>query len=100
MTVTWQTIITFAAVLTAIATVFRFYNKGYDLVKHQTEQDRRIDALEKQQEEDAQGIKKELAILMRGMLACLQGLQEQGADGPVKDASAELEAYLNTKAHE
>lgn len=89
MTVTWQTIITFAAVIGAIAAIFRYYNKGYDWVKRQNKQDAQIAAIKDEQE-----------ILTRGMLACLQGLHEQGCNGPVTAGITEIENYLNRKAHE
>ena len=88
MYVSWQTILTIAAVLSAVAAIMKYYNKGYDLVKHQKEQD-----------EDIKGIKTELAIATKGILACLQGLKEQGCDGPVTEAINEINEHLNKKAH-
>lgn len=89
MIVTWQTIITAAAVLTAIGALLKNYNKGYDFVRRQTEQDKVI-----------ADIQAEQAILTYGILACLKGLKEQGADGPVSEAIAKIEKHLNEKAHE
>lgn len=86
MVVTWQTVITFATVLGAVAAVMKYYNKAYDIVRHQNEQDSEIN-----------GIKESQRVLTRGMLACLQGLKEQGCDGPVTDAIAELQDYLSNK---
>ena len=86
--VTWQTIITIAAVLTAIGTILRNYNKGYDWVKTQ-----------QKQEDEIKAIKEEQQLLTTGILACLKGLQEQGCDGSVTDAIAQIEAHLNKKAH-
>lgn len=88
ITVSWQTIITAAAVLAAVGAILKTYNKGYDLVKHQKEQDK-----------DIQDIKAELAIATKGILACLQGLKEQGCDGPVTEAITEINDHLNKKAH-
>lgn len=88
ITVSWQTIITAAAVLTAVVSIFKLYNKAYDLVKHQQEQDA-----------DIKGIKTEQTLVVYGILACLRGLQEQGCDGPVTDAIDEIEKHLNQKAH-
>lgn len=42
---------------------------------------------------------EELEIIMRALLGVLRGLQEQGTNGPTKDAEAEIQAYLNKKAH-
>lgn len=88
MTVTTETIITAASIITslvvifgAVFTVFRWYLK-------QEKQDR-----------DIKDIKEEQLILTRGVLACLKGLKEQGCDGPVTDAIGSIEAHLNEQAH-
>ena len=88
MTVTWQTVITFGAVLGAIGIILKQYNKGYDFVKHQEQQDKEIKA-----------IKQEQQIITYGVLCCLKGLQEQGANGPVTEAISKIEKYLNQQAH-
>jgi septal ring factor EnvC (AmiA/AmiB activator) len=44
-------------------------------------------------------INQELEIIMRALIAVLQGLQEQGANGPTKKAEQEIQTYLNKKAH-
>lgn len=86
--VTWQTIITAAAVVAAVVALFKYYNRGYDFVKRQQNQDRVI-----------QSIQDEQALLTYGILACLKGLQEIGADGPVSEAVAKIEKHLNQAAH-
>ena len=88
MYVTWQTIVTVAAVLAAIFAILRYYNKGYDWVKTQ-----------EKQEAEIKTIKEEQQLLTTGILACLKGLQEQGCDGSVSDAIGKIEAHLNKKAH-
>ena len=88
MYVTWQTIITVAAVLAAIFAILRYYNKGYDWVKTQGKQ-----------EEEIKAIKEEQQLLTTGILACLKGLREQGCDGAVTEAIAKFEDHLNKKAH-
>lgn len=88
VTVSWQTLITIAAVLSAIAAIFKYYNKGYDFVKRQEEQDKIIKAIQEEQ-----------TLLTYGVLACLKGLHEQGANGPVTEAIAKIEKHINQKAH-
>lgn len=88
VTVSWQTLVTIAAVLTALTTVFGKYNKVYDFVQRQEKQDKEI-----------KEIKEEQAILTYGILACLKGLREQGANGPVSEAINKIEKHLNEKAH-
>lgn len=87
--VTTQTIISAAALVAAIGALIAMYNKGYDFVRRQKEQDRII-----------QSIQSEQAILTYGVLACLKGLKEQGCDGPVTEAIQKIEKHLNEKAHE
>ena len=88
VTITAQTVISFAALIAAVGALVAIYNKGYDFVKRQ-----------KQQDKDIAEIKGEQAILTVGVLACLKGLKEQGCDGPVTDAIGKIETYLNEKAH-
>lgn len=88
MYVTWQTILTAAAVLGAVAAIMKYYNKGYDLVQHQKEQDK-----------DIKDIQSELTLLTYGVLACLKGLKEQGCDGPVTEAVDKIERHINQRAH-
>ncbi len=87
-TVSWQTLITIAAVLTALSTVFGRYNKVYDFIKKQEEQDKQIKAIQEEQ-----------SIMIEGILACLKGLHEQGANGPVTEAISKIEQHLIEKAH-
>lgn len=95
MQITWQTVITAAAFLGAVAAILRTYNKGYDWVKKQEEQDKIIAAIKSDQAD----IKTEQAILTMGILACLKGLKEQGCNGPVTEAINKIETHLNEKAH-
>ena len=99
MVMNTQTIITAAAVLAAIAAILRYYNKGYDLVKHQNEQDGKITKIEKQHDEDVKSIKAEQTLITYGVLACLKGLHEQGCNGAVTDAIDKIDKFLNQAAH-
>jgi len=84
---TWGTVVSVVSGITAVVLlidkIFGKYNKAYDLVKHQKEQDRKIEALQEEQ-----------TIILRGVLACLKGLSEQGCDGPVHEAEKNIENYL------
>lgn len=88
VTVSWQTLVTIAAVLTALTTLFGRYNKVYDFVKKQEEQEKQIKAIQEEQ-----------TILVEGILACLKGLHEQGANGPVTEAISKIEQHLIEKSH-
>ena len=95
----WNMVITAAAVIGAVATILRYYNKAYNLVQHQAEQDAKIAEIKKQHEEDVKTVRAEQTLITYGVLACLKGLREQGCDGAVTDAIAKFEKYLNQAAH-
>jgi hypothetical protein len=89
VTISAQTIITLAALLAAIIAIFKYYNKVYDLVKHQ-----------KTQDTDISTIKKEQTLLVYAMQACLDGLQQLGANHTIPEAKAKLDKYINQQAHD
>ena len=86
--VTWQTVITAAAVVAAVLALLNTYNRGYDFVRRQKEQDRII-----------KDIQAEQTLLTYGVLSCLKGLKEQGCNGPVTEAINKIEKHLNQMAH-
>ena len=96
MVITWQTIITIAAVVTAVVTITKYYNKLYDFIKEQGEQE---DEIKKLKDVEIKAIKEEQQLMTYGVLACLKGLREQGCDGSVTDAIDKIEKHLNAKAH-
>jgi len=55
---------------------------------------------DKKQSKVITSIQEEQTLLCYGIKACLQGLAEQGCDGPVHDALDKLDKHLNQKAHE
>lgn len=48
---------------------------------------------------EMQDDKEERTIILRGLLACLKGLQEQGCDGAVTESISNIEDYLMKKSH-
>ena len=99
ITLTWQTIITFSAVIGAVIAIATNFSKIVRWVDRQRKQDEDIKALKKHHEEDMVSIKEEQTLLVYGVLACLKGLSEQGCNGPVTEAIHKFEKYLNQKAH-
>ena len=89
ITITAQTIITLAAVLAAVIALFRYYNKVYDLVKHQKDQD-----------QDIKAIKREQTLVIYSMRACLDGLEQLEANHKVTEAKDKLDKYINQQAHD
>lgn len=106
-----QTLITAGSVVTATILLVQRFAKGVRWFDRQEKQSTDIKTLKEQHEADVEKLENELAeeirknnkelqILTRGILACLKGLQEKGCNGPVTETAAEIEDYLNTKAHE
>jgi hypothetical protein len=89
ITLSWQTIITTAAIVGAFVALATYLKKLFGWFDKQEKQDK-----------DIQAIKEEQSILVLGVLACLRGLAEQGVDGPVTEGIAKLEAHLNARAHQ
>ena len=89
MVITPQTFVTVAAVLAAVFALLGYYNKAHKWYLKQERQDK-----------DIKSIKADNTMLTYGVLACLKGLHEQGCDGPVDEAIAKFEKYLNKKAHD
>lgn len=55
---------------------------------------------QKKQGAELVAIQRELVVICRGLRACLQGLKEQGCDGPVEEALDFLNKHLNGEAHD
>lgn len=89
MTITANTIITAAALVAAIVGLFTYYNKIYDLAKRDQKQD-----------EDIKAIKREQTLIVYAMRACLDGLEQLGANHTVPKAKDELDKYINKQAHD
>lgn len=90
-----QTIITTAAVIAAIIAIVGYYNKVYSWVKHQEEQDERMDRIEKSDATE----RKELTLIVYALSACLDGLGQLGANHTVPVAKDKLDKYINKQAH-
>ena len=99
ITITWQSFITAAAFVGAVVALVTYFTKVVRWVDKQAMQDKEIEKLKQHHEDDVAGIKEEQTLLVYGILACLKGLKEQGCNGPVTEAIAKYEKYLNQKAH-
>ena len=89
MTITPDVVIKVAALIAAVIALFKYYNRVYDLVKHQ-----------KSQDEDIKAIKREQTLMVYSMRACLDGLQQLGCNHTVPDAKDKLDKYINQMAHD
>lgn len=83
-----DTIITVAAIITALGVIFGVVFAVYKWFIKQEKQDK-----------DIKEIKDEQTLLTYGVLACLKGLKEQGCDGPVTAAINTIEKHINKQAH-
>ena len=99
-TVTWQGIITAAAVVGAIVALVSYFIKVYRWFAKQERQDTEIKEIKQHHEEDMADVKQEQRLIVYGVLACLKGLSEQGCNGPVTEAINKIDKYLNEKAHQ
>ena len=77
-----------AAMITALGVVFGAVFGIYRWFLKQEKQDK-----------DIKSIKEEQSVLVHGVLACLQGLREQGCNGPVTAAIEQIENHINKQAH-
>ena len=55
---------------------------------------------QKEQDEDIKKMKEEQAVLCFGMIACLDGLIQLGANHSVPVAKEKLEKHINKMAHD
>ena len=100
MYITWQTIITAGAVVSAALLIFGLFAKGHKWFLKQENQDDRIKKLTEHHEEDVQRIKEENCLICYALSACLDGLIQLGCNHTVPDAKQKLDKYLNQQAHE
>ena len=100
ITLTWQSIVSAAAVLSAAGALIGVLVKAVRWMDRQKKQDSDIKALRETHVSDMDGMKQEQTLIVYGLLACLKGLKEQGCNGPVTEAIDKIEKHLNLKAHQ
>ena len=95
-----DTIIKAAAVLTAIIAIGTAVCAVIKWFQKQEKQTADIEALRKKQSDDMKEMQDELCLISYAMLACLDGLKQQGCNGAVTEAHNKLEKHLNQRAHD
>lgn len=96
----WVTIIlTVASVLTAIGVIVGVFTKGHKWFLKQENQDVEIKELKELHTSDISRIKEENTLICFALSACLDGLQQLGANHTVPIAKEKLDKYLNQQAH-
>lgn len=88
ITITTDTIVTIAAVITALGVIFGVIFAVYRWYLKQNKQD-----------EDIKHIKEENMLIVFALSACLDGLQQLGANHTVPVAKDKLDKYINQQAH-
>lgn len=88
VTVSADTIITIAAVIGALGVIFGVVFAVYRWYLKQEKQDK-----------DIAHIKEEDALIVFALSACLDGLQQLGANHTVPIAKDKLDKYINQRAH-
>lgn len=84
--ITW--ILTGASVITALGIILGLIFKVYKWCERQEQQDKEI-----------KQIKEEDTLICYALSACLDGLQQLGANHTVPLAKEKLDKYLNQQAH-
>ena len=81
----------------AIGIILGVFIKLHNMIKSQddkhTSLDNRISTLEAKSKQNEQ----ENRLMLKGLLACLKGLKEQGCNGPVTQSIEEIDDYLIKK---
>ena len=88
VTISADTIITIAAVIGALGVIFGIVFAVYRWYLKQEKQDK-----------DIAHIKEEDTLIVFALSACLDGLQQLGADHTVPIAKDKLDKYINQRAH-
>lgn len=94
-----QGIITAASLVAALIALAGYIFKARDWVKKQDAQNGKIEALSKHHEDDMKESREERQLIVYGLFACLDGLQQLGCNHTVTDAGDKIEKYINQKAH-
>ena len=89
VTINADTLITLAQLLTALGVIGGVVLWCFKFVQRS-----------RRQNEELKAIRREQTLICYGLLACLQGLKEQGCNGPVTEAMNRLEEHLNQAAHD
>jgi predicted histidine transporter YuiF (NhaC family) len=88
ITINADTIITAAAIITALGVIFGVVFAVYRWYLKQEKQDK-----------DIARIKEEDTLIVFALSACLDGLQQLGANHTVPIAKDKLDKYINQQAH-
>ena len=81
--------------------IYKFIKKVVlDKIEANTKDIKAIKLEMEKEKDDINDSKEERLILLRGQLACLKGLKEQGCNGPVTQGIKDIEEYMMKKSHD
>lgn len=84
-----------------IVAIYRMYKSAIDNRFKQLEKDvEELRNKQKEQNKDIKESKDERYILIKGILACLDGLKQSGANGNVTTTYNEINEFLMKKSHD
>ena len=88
-TLTWQSFVAAAAIIGAILALIGYLRKIFGWVESPGKNRQELNV-----------IKTELTLIVYGLQACLDGLQQLGANHTVPIAKEKLDKYINQLAHD
>jgi hypothetical protein len=100
MYITWQTIAIIGGGVSVLGAALGLILKIHKWYLKQGDQDRQITEIKKHHEADVHRLKEENCLVCYALSACLDGLQQLGANHTVPLAKEKLDKYLNQQAHE
>lgn len=100
MYVNAQTVLTIGSIAATIGALFGLIFKVHKWYLKQEQQIVEVSNLRKQHNQDMKRINDENALICYSLFACLDGLQQLGANHTVPVAKDKLDKYLNQRAHE
>lgn len=99
MYVNGETIITLGGIVAATGTLLGLLFKVHKWYLRQEQQNEDIRSLREQHTRDMDGMNDENRLICFALSACLDGLQQLGANHSVPKVKKQLDEYLNEKAH-
>lgn len=87
-----EIIIKSGAVIGALVAIGAIINKIFRFIERQKQQDAEIESLKTR-------VAEENTLICYGLMACLDGLEQLGANHEVPKAKLEIDKYLNKQAH-
>lgn len=89
-------VVRFAELISALSVIGGALFSAFKFIEH----NKKIEEKNEKQDKEIGKIKEEQKILMQAELACLDGLHQLGANGPVTNMIQKMEQHMIDAAHE